>query len=323
MMNISVVVPKMPVMEALTPAYRLFTSANQFLQMQGKTPKFQVEFVGENMITKAQEGEYSVTAHRTFDDVKNTDVIIIPALFNDVQTAVEVNNQAIAWIQKMYQGGSEVASLCTGAFLLAETGLVDHKKCSTHWAYYDLFTHLYKKVDLVDGKIITDEKGIYSSGGALSIWNLLLYLLEKYTDRATAILAAKFFAVDIDRSDQGMFTVFNGQKDHADNDILKCQSLIEEKFNEQLSIGQLANYVTMHRRTFERRFKNATNNTVVEYIQRVRIEAAKRKFESTNNNVSEVMMDVGYSDTKSFRNIFKRYTGLTPLEYRRKYGKVG
>src|SRR5204863_9656657 len=173
-----------------------------------------------------------------------------------------------------YNGGAEVASLCIGAFLLADTGLLSGKKCSTHWNAANQFREMFPDVELVDGSIITEEKGIYSSGGANSYWSLLLYMVEKYTDRDTAILASKFFAVDIDRDSQAAFMMFEGQKNHEDAEILKAQEFIEENFQEKITVNELADKHAIGRRSFERRFKKATNNTVVEYMQRVKIEAA-------------------------------------------------
>jgi transcriptional regulator GlxA family with amidase domain len=175
---------------------------------------------------------------------------------------------------------------------------------------------------VVDGAVVTEEDRIYSSGGAHSLWNLLLYLLEKYTDRDTAILASKYFALDIDRNSQAAFAMFTGQKNHADKEILKAQEYIEKQVRERISIDELATIAATGRRTFERRFKQATNNAVLQYIQRIKIEAAKRQFENSRKNVSEVMYEVGYTDTKAFRDLFKKITGLTPIEYRNKYNKM-
>ncbi len=322
-MKIAVFVPEQAVIEAISPPYRLFTSANQFLQWQRKEPLFDVQFVGLAKSVAAQDGEYEIKVHQTIDQVKEADLVILPALYGDIAQALEKNKPALDWLRSMYRNGSEIASLCLGAFLLADTGLANGKKCSTHWAYYELFRSMYPQIEVIDGTIISDEDGLYSSGGANSIWNLLLYLLEKYTDRSTAILAAKFFAIDIDRFDQGYFTIFNAQKNHKDPDILKIQELIENKFSEKITVDELADYIAVNRRTFERRFKNATNNTVVEYLQRVRVEAAKRQFEASRKNVNEVMFEVGYSDNKAFREVFKKITGLTPVEYRNKYAKAG
>ncbi|CAN5456404.1 helix-turn-helix domain-containing protein [soil metagenome] len=322
MKKISVYVPENAVIEAISPPYRLFTSANQFLQASGKEPLFEVEYVGLNNFVEANDGEYRIKINRLIEDVTKTDLVVLPALYGDIGIALKANQKAIPWIQAMHNSGSEVASLCIGAFLLGETGLVNGKKCSTHWAYYNEFKERYPEVEIVDGSVITDEGNLYSSGGANSLWNLLLYLLEKYTDRETAILASKFFAIDIDRESQSAFAMFTGQKHHTDIEIKKAQEFIEANIQDKFTIDELADKFFIGRRTFERRFKNATSNTVIQYIQRVKVEAAKRSFESSRKNITEVMYDVGYTDTKAFRDLFKKITGLTPIEYRNKYNKM-
>lgn len=322
MKKIAVYVPQSAVIEAITPPYRLFKTANQFLEASGKPPLFEVEYVGLEKNIAANDGEYMIKIDRLLSEVSQTDLVIIPALYGDMTVAVRANEQAIPWFKAMHKDGSEIASLCLGAFLLGATGLVDGKKCSTHWAYYNEFKATYPQIEVEDGTIITDEGNIYSSGGANSLWNLLLYLLEKYTNRDTAILASKYFAIDIDRNSQSSFAIFKGQKDHFDTEIVEIQNFIEAKFTEKITIEELADKFSIGRRTFERRFKKATNNTVIEYIQRMKIEAAKRSFESSRKNVTEVMFDVGYTDTKAFRDVFKKITGLTPIDYRNKYNKV-
>ncbi|GIZ07622.1 GlxA family transcriptional regulator [Flavobacterium sp. UMI-01] len=322
MKKITVLVPENAVIEAISPAYRLFKTANEFLENSGKKPLFIVEYVGLHNQVITNDGEYIVKTHRLIHEVTQTDVVIIPAIYGAINDAIVANQEAIAWIKKMYANGSEVASLCIGAFLLAETGLVNGKKCSTHWAYYNTFREKYPEVEIVDGAVITDEGTIYSSGGANSLWNLLFYLLEKYADRETAVLASKFFAIDIDRSSQAAFALFVGQKEHDDIEIQKAQEHIEANYHDKMTIDELATIFKIGRRTFERRFKAATNNTIIEYIQRVKVEAAKRSFENSRKNISEVMYAVGYSDTKAFRDLFKKVTGLTPIEYRNKYNKT-
>ena len=322
MKKVSVYVPENAVIESITPAYRMFKTANDFLKSSGKRPLFDVEYVAIKSAVSANDGEYSIKIDRQLKDIKKTDLVVLPAIYGDVDKAIKANEDAIPWVTTMYAKGSEVASLCIGAFLLGETGLVNGKKCSTHWAYYNQFRERFPEVEIVDGSVITDEGRLYSSGGANSLWNLLLYLLEKYTDRDTAILVSKYFAIDIDRNSQAAFMIFTGQKDHNDKEILQAQHFIEEKYADKLTVDELVDKVNISRRSFERRFKLATNNTPIEYIQRVRIEAAKRSFEASRKNVAEVMYDVGYSDTKAFRVIFKKITGLTPIEYRNKYNKM-
>jgi transcriptional regulator GlxA family with amidase domain len=321
-MIVSVFVPERAVIEAITPPYRSFKTANDFLLAAGKKTIFEVQYVGMKPAIEANDGEYSIKTDRLLSDVKKTDLIIIPAIYGDIEKALEANQSAIPYLSALYKNGSEVASLCIGAFLLAECGLINGKKCSTHWAYYNEFRQRYPEVEIVDGSVITDEGRIYSSGGANSLWNLLLYLLEKYTDRGIAIQISKYFGIDIDRNSQSAFTIFTGQKDHNDPEILAAQNIIEENYTEKMTVDELADKVSIGRRTFERRFKTATNNTPSEYIQRVRVEAAKRSFEGSRKNVVEVMYDVGYTDTRAFRDVFKKITGLTPVEYRNKYAKI-
>ncbi|MCF8255713.1 MAG: helix-turn-helix domain-containing protein, partial [Bacteroidia bacterium] len=286
-----------------------------------KKPLFKVQLVGAKKEVKLNDGLYSVHTDLQLKDVTKTDLVFIPALFGDMKTAISKNEKLLPWIKEQYAKGAEVASLCVGAFLLASTGLLDGKKCSTHWGFQNEFREMFPEVTIMDGAIITEEHRIYSSGGANSYWNLLLHLVEKYTDRETAILASKYFAVDIDRESQTAFAMFQGQKNHADAEIKKAQVFIEKHFQEKITVDELAEKVSLGRRSFERRFKQATNNTVLEYILRIKVEAAKHRFESSRKNITEVMMEVGYTDTKAFRTIFKKNTGLTPIEYRNKYNK--
>lgn len=321
MKHISILIPETAVVEAIADPRYMFTAVNQFLQAEGKPPLFKVELVGAKKEIKLADSLFSVHTDKLLSEVKKTDLIFIPAISGEVKTAIELNKKLLPWIIDQYKNGAEVASLCIGAFLLASTGLLKGKKCSTHWNAYNDFRAMFPDVEIVDGGIITEEHGLYSSGGANSYWNLLLYLVEKYTNRATAILAAKFFAIEIDRESQAAFMMFNGQRGHEDEQIKKVQEFIEKNYHDKITVDQLADKFAMGRRSFERRFKRATNNTVAEYIQRVKMEAAKRCFETSRKNINEVMFDVGYTDTKAFRTIFKKITGLTPIEYRNKYNK--
>ena len=321
-MQISVFVPQYGTIEGITPAFRTFHTANEFLTTFGKKAIFEVEYVGLTEYVPANNGEYTIRTNRLLQDVGNTDLLIIPPTFGDINTGLRDNAEAIPYFRKLYHKGSRLASLCVGAFLLAETGLLNGKKCSTHWAHIEEFKEKYPDIEVEDGAVITEHENIYSSGGASSLWNLILYLVEKFSDRETAVLIAKYFALDISRDNQSQFAIFRGQRNHSDPDIQRAQDYIERKYEEKITVEDLANYVNIGRRTFERRFKEATNNTPIEYIQRVRIEAAKKFFEASRKNVSQVMYDVGYTDTKAFRDIFRKITGLTPIDYRNKFAKV-
>ncbi|MEI7586937.1 helix-turn-helix domain-containing protein [Runella sp.] len=254
-------------------------------------------------------------------DVKKADLVIIPAIGGHLEYAIKRNQELLLWIVQHYKSGAEVASLCLGAFLLASTGLLNGKSCSTHWLFANEFRTMFSEVTLTDHKIIVEQNGLYSSGGATSYWNLLLHLIEKYAGREMAILASKFFVLDIGRDSQSPFSIFKGQKMHDDAEIKKVQDFIEINYQKKVTVNELSDKFGIGRRTFERRFKKATNNTVIEYLQRVKIKAAKKHLELTRKTVNEVMYDVGYNDTKAFRDVFKKVTGLSPLDYKNKYNK--
>jgi transcriptional regulator GlxA family with amidase domain len=322
MKNVSILVPESSVMQAIADPRYLFTTVNEFLAVSGKKPLFNVHLVGAKKEVKLNNGAFTIHTDKQLNDVKKSDLVFIPALSGDMKTAIAANKKLIPWIKQQYNKGAEVASLCVGAFLLASTGLLNGKKCSTHWGFTNELREMFPEVEVVDGSIVTEENRIYSSGGANSYWNLLLHLVEKYTDRETAILASKYFAIDIDRSSQNTFAMFKGQKEHNDDAVKEIQEYIEQNIDEKIMVDELADKVAVGRRSFERRFKRATNNSVLEYIHRIKIEAAKRSFESSRKNINEVMFDIGYTDTKAFRTVFKKITGLTPIEYRNKYNKI-
>jgi transcriptional regulator GlxA family with amidase domain len=321
MKTITILVPESAVLAAVDDPRHIFTQVNALLKDAGKEPVFKIQLAGMTREVKLHDGRFTVHTDLLVKEVQHTDMIFIPALAGNMEQALEKNKALLPWIIKQYQNGAEIVSLCVGAFMLASTGLLDGKKCSTHWRSSNKFREMFPKVNLVDDRIITEEEGLYSSGGATSYWNLLLYLVEKYADRQTAVHTAKIFAIELDRVSQSPFMIFNSQIRHDDEPVKIVQEFIEKNFEEKITVAQLAAMVSIGRRNFERRFKKATSNTVVEYMQRVKIEAAKKNFETSRKNVNEVMYDVGYSDIKAFRTIFRKVTGLSPVEYRNKYNK--
>jgi len=301
--------------------HQILSWVNQYLLGQGKLPLFDLHLVGLNPLTTQSSGLFMIRPDRLVKDVEQTDLIIIPAIHGELKEVMEHNAELIPWILKQYRNGAEVVSLCIGSFLLAATGLLDGKPCATHWEFAGSFSKHFPDALLMDDKIMTEADGVYTSGGAYSFTNLLVYLIEKYAGREVAIVVAKAFMIDIGQSSQSPFIMFSGQKAHKDETVLNAQEYIEQNFQDRLSIDLLCEKLNIGRRTFERRFKKATSNTVVEYMQRVKVEAAKKQMEKGRKTISEVMYEVGYTDTKAFREVFKKITGLTPLEYRNKYNK--
>jgi len=301
---------------------RAFLSVNQYLQEKAQSPLFKVEIAGCAKSILLNNGMCTIHSDVEIKNLKKTDLIIIPAIEGDLKKGIQQSTDCINWIKQQYKNGAEVASLCVGAFLLASTGLLNGKSCSTHWRAANDFATMFPKVNLVTEKVITDEQGIYTSGGSFSSANLILYIIEKYAGREVAIHCAKNFQVDLDRNSQSPFIIFEGQKGHQDEQVKQAQEFIEKNYREKITVDQLTSMLAVSRRNLERRFKRATANTLIKYIQRVKIEAAKKDFESSGKNVNEVMYDVGYSDTKSFRTVFREITGVSPIEYRNRYNKM-
>ena len=300
--------------------HQILSEVNVFLESLDRDPLFIIELVGLHEESAIKKGFYSIHHDKQISDIQKTDLIIIPALQGkDMETAVALNQPYVNWLLDQHRRGAEIASLCLGSFLLASTGLLKDKQCTTHWSAANDFRAMFPDVELVPEKILIDANGIYSSGGALSFTNLLLYIIEKYAGRDVAVLTSKTFMIDIDRDRQSPFIIFKAQKDHEDEPILKAQNFIEKNYAEKLTVDELASMFALGRRNLERRFKKATSNTVVEYIQRVKIEAAKLSLESSYENVNEVMYKVGYNDTKAFRTTFRKITGLSPIQYRTKF----
>ncbi len=267
-------------------------------------------------------GLLAMTPQANISTIDQTDLIIIPSSgIRNYDQAVKGNKLLIDWIAKQYKEGAEIASICTGAFMLASTGLLDGKNCSTHWAHADTFRMLFPKVHLQIDKVITDEYGIYTNGGGYSFLNLMIYLVEKYYDRQTAIYCSKILEIEIDRYSQSPFAIFTGQKLHTDEMVKKAQTFIEDNPQKKLSVVHLSSMFSVSRRTFDRRFIKATGNTPFEYSQRVKMELAKKNFETSRKTIGEVMYQIGYSDEKAFRETFRKITGMSPLEYRNRYNK--
>jgi transcriptional regulator GlxA family with amidase domain len=299
--------------------HQMLSWVNEHRANTGEQPLFDIDLVGIDLQQDTSKVLIPIKPQKTIDEIKKTDLIIIPAIFGDYEQSIPDNAPFMPWLIAQYKEGAEIVSLCIASFFLASTGLLDGKRCSTHWQFANLFKEMFPKAIMMDEKIITECDGIYTSGGAYSFTNLVIYLIEKYAGRDTAVLAAKGFMIDIDRSSQSPFMIFSGQKNHKDESILQIQNYIESNFKDKFTVDQLCEKVAMSRRTFERRFKNATSNTVLEYLQRVKVEAAKKELEMGRKSVTEIMYEVGYSDPKAFRDVFRRITDMTPHDYLQKY----
>ena len=325
MKHLTILVPDcqtaLSTISCIAGSYDMFSRANKYWTENGKKQLFEIELAGVSQQAEMSNGLITVRPQVNISSVRKTDLIIIPSMAHDFKRLAESNALLMDWMVKQYKNGAEVASMCTGVFMLASSGLLDGKSCSIHWNSVAKLQDMFPKVCVKKDKLITDEQGIYTNGGAYSFLNLLIYLIEKYYDRQTAIYCSKIFQVEIDRQTQSAFSIFTGQKSHGDEVVKKAQAYIEDNFYERISVEDLSQKFAVGRRNFDRRFIKATGNTPIEYLQRVKIESAKKSFETTRKTINEVMYEVGYSDVKAFRETFRKITGMSPLEYKNRYNK--
>ena len=306
-------------MGSLFGAIEILDQANGYALNNGGTAQYAIVVIGLDIPQHFRHFNTKITFVQHFSASPGLDLIISPGIYDPENYVTAKNEAFVQWLVGQYKEGVEIASLCTGAFVLAATGLLSGSECSTHWKAENEFHKAFPDVHLRIDKIITDNRGLYTAGGGNSSLNLILYLVEKFSGRAAALYAAKVLGIDIDRSSQSPFILFDGHMHHDDEDIRNVQLYIAKNVVEKLSVEELADRFLISRRTFVRRFKKATNHSPIEYIQKMKVELAKRQLENGRKSVNEVMYAVGYADIKGFRNVFKKITGLSPLEYKQKF----
>lgn len=304
---------------SIDSSHQLFSRVNDFMRYQGKPPFYNAEIVGLVKNTKLSNGLYTIKSTKTIGQIESTDVIVLPLLCGDFRKAIQENKKYTDWLIAQYHKGAEVVCLCVGSFYLASTGLLDNRKCAVHWAARNEFKEMFQNIKVVEDCIITDEEGIYTSGGGYSYLNLLLYVFERHLGRELSVLASKMFEIDIERKSQNPFAIFVGQKTHGDEVVLEAQEFIENNPTESYTVESICDKFYIGRRTLERRFRKCTGNSILEYIQRVKVEFAKEHLETGRKPVKEIIYETGYNDLGAFRKIFKKFTHLSPVGYRKKY----
>jgi len=321
MKEIAILIHEDAVFSTVSGAMDMFIHTNRFFHESGRPLPFKITLVGPLAENKYLRNPEPYVGYSPIAEVATPGLIIVPAFYGDRSVTPQKHKNLTDWVAAANKNGAEVASLCSGSYFLAEAGLLSGRSCTSHWFDMDDIVKRYPDVHFLSDMVITDDRGIYTSGGAFSSLNLVLYLIDKFCGRDVGVWASKMFSLDMDRTSQSHFAVFKGQHQHNDDDILKAQNYIEQNHQQQLNIDAIAEHSNMSKRNFIRRFKKATQNTPFEYLQRVKIEAAKKALEKGAQNINILMYDAGYNDIKTFREVFKKITGLTPQDYRRKYSR--
>lgn len=327
MKNVHILIYEDVILSSAAAPLDILTRTNDILKAAARSPAFNLGLVSQQSGSIQLNNPAHFVCQGALVDVPPVSdghhqaLILVPAFGDDWDIVLDKNRAVISWIKRHYRGGTEVASLCKGSYFLAEAGLLDGKPCTSHWGAIDDMHRRFPRVQLQPDAVITDQNGVYTGGGAFSSLNLVLYLVEKFCGHDIGVRVAKNFSIHRDHMNQAHFSVFRGLNQHGDKVILNAQAFIEAHYAEDISVERVSAHVNMSKRNLIRRFKQAIQITPLEYIQRVKIEAAKNALEDGAQNIQALIHEVGYNDTKTFRSVFKRLTGVTPQDYRNKYGR--
>lgn len=301
--------------------------ANRWQALSGENgshgqPLFHWDIVSRDGLTVEGENRVRIEPHRAMDDVTATDLILIPGFIAPAHVTHKPPAELITWIRDWHTRGATIAATCTGSFLLAETGLLDGKEATTNWVFARYFKKRYPNVRLLPERLFTKDDRLICTGATSAYMDLCMYLIKTFGSEELAATCAKGLLLDPNRSSQSPFFIFDYHKAHSDPTVLKAQALMETHYPHPLSMEALASELAISPRHFVRRFKTATGETPLAYLQRVRIEAAKQTLETTSEPIDVITRQVGYEDTNSFRKLFKKNTGLSPKEYRDRFTRL-
>ena len=291
-------------------------------QGPAKKPWFDITIVTEHGKPVNSFNKYAISPTASIKSKLTFDIIYVPGFLDDPVATVTREHKIVSWLKLQYKKGVKLAAACNGNVFLAEAGILDKKTATSHWTLKDFFKERYPAIRFKPEQLLIDEGDVISAGGVTAYANLGIHLVAKYTSLDIASYCSKIFLVDSGRRVQTPYLVFSAPKSHGDKEIVKVQELIEENYQNLLTVDSLIDESALSRRTLVRRFRSATGDSPIEYLQRVRIERAKRYLETTNKTFSEITWDVGYNDISSFQRLFKVHTRLTPREYRSKFSLI-
>ena len=300
----------------------ILSFANSQYESRGKNDLFEIEIVTETGAAANGFSKFPIQAQRSIKTKSQFDLIYVPGFVGDLEELLPKQKNLIKWLKGQYQNGVMLTAACNGNFLLAEAGILNGKRATTHWSLADAFRKRYKEITLEPEKIIVDNGTVISAAGVTAYFNLALFLVERYGSKELALTSAKVFLVDSGRKLQTPYQMYQVPKNHGDEEIVKVQDWLEGNYREKITLERMASVCNLGEKTLVRRFKKVTGETPLTYLQKLRIENAKRLLESKRVSFNEITWRVGYNDISSFHKVFKSETGLTPIEYRSKFSIV-
>jgi transcriptional regulator GlxA family with amidase domain len=291
-----------------------------FLAGTRQVPRFRVTTASADGRAVRCDGPIHIQPNVAITAVRKTDLIFIPTTGLRLDDVLEGYAPVVPWLRRWHKRGAAIASVCSGVGLVAATGLLDGKRATTHWALAELFRKKYPKVNWMPELMVTADQGLYCGGGVHAALDLSLYLVEEFCGHEIAMQSAKAMLIETPRAWQAGFAIVPLKTEHGDDTISSAQEWLHENFRRTFSLEAPARRVGMSLRNFVRRFKQATGDSPLIYLQKLRVAAAKRLLEGDHRTVQEISDAVGYQDVAYFRQLFQRHTGASPSAYRRRFG---
>lgn len=308
---------------AVSTLFGIFDVMHGGFAFAGRQTPFQTEIVGETAGPLSLASGVAIDVQRPIDAVDATDIIIVPSVVLKPGGWVKGRYpRLIAWLRTMYDRGAVLCSACSGVFLLAETGLFDGRDATVHFRYAPAFAKAYPSVPIHPERVLVisgTREELVSSGASTTWHDMVLYLIARYAGATAAQEIARMFALQWHQDGLTPYMIFEGKKNHGDADIESAQQWLSSHFSIANPVEEMIRQSKLAERTFKRRFVSATGLTPIAYVQRLRIEDAKRRLERTDAPVDEISWRVGYEDAAFFRRLFKRTTGVTPGAYRKRF----
>lgn len=325
-LHVSLVAVPDAMLSSLTGIYDVLTSFAVLATMSDSIPEqspFTVDLVGEHDGTVRIAGAVPLPVDKTLVEVAHTDVVILPALMAKNRSWVVGRYPLLVdWLKTMHDRGAIMCSACSGVFLLAETGLLNRQEATIHWSYAEGFTRLFPDVRLRPERVLVaagDNQQFIMSGASTSWHDLVLYLIVRHAGATVAQAVARLYAMQWHKDGLAPYMIFEPPTGHDDSIVKTAQSWLAANYSVATPIDEMVIRSGLAERSFKRRFTTATGMSPITYVQRTRIEAAKRRLERTNTPIDEIAWQVGYEDPAFFRRLFKRLSEMTPGNYRRRF----
>jgi transcriptional regulator GlxA family with amidase domain len=285
-----------------------------------EVPRFRVTTASVGGRAVRCDGAVLIRPDAALTAIRKTDLIFVPTTGISIDDVVERNAPVVPWLRRWHKRGAAIASVCSGVGLVAAAGLLDGKRATTHWALAERFREKYPRVKWMPEMMVTEDHGFYCGGGVHAALDLSLYLVEKFCGHDIAVQSAKALLIETPRAWQAGFAIVPLKREHSDESISSAQEWLHQNFHKNFPLEAPARRVGMSQRNFIRRFKGATGDSPLIYLQKLRVAAAKRLLENDHRTVQEISDAVGYQDVAFFRSLFQRHTGVSPSAYRESFG---